>query len=112
MSRSTHEKMEIFWQWFREWGESERRVFLETLLPKITPNKLFALTETLMSSKATPPANWRDCSTFTEQLAYFHACLDQWSPEEGNRFLDYLEEIDYTAMSNFYDKIAAAVKQP
>ena len=110
---SKQEEMEIFWQWFRLWSETERRVFLEKLLPRITPNKLFALTEDLMSSQAAkPPASWRECRVFAEQTAYILSCLDQWSPEEGNLFLDYLEEIDYGVMSEFYDKIAAAVKEP
>lgn len=111
--RNKQEEKEVFWQWFRLWSEAERRVFLEKLLPRITPNKLFALTENLLSSQVVkPPSSWRECRTFAEQTAYILSCLDRWSPEEGNQFLDYLEEIDYGVMSEFYDKIAAAVRGP
>ena len=109
---STEEEMQIFWEWFKQWGEAERRLFLEKLLPKITPHKLFAMTENMLSGQKSAPSSWRECGTFEEQLLYFHTCLDRWTAEEGNRFLDHLEEIDYGVMSEFYDKIAAAVKEP
>ena len=106
------EEMQIFWQWFRGWDAEERRIFLERLVPKVTPNKLFAMVELAHIHSTSPPENLRDCKTFGDQLKYFHSCLDQWSAEEANGFLSGLEEIDESAMGEFYARIASTVEEP
>ena len=107
-------EMDIFWQWFQSWPTMQRRQFLDKLVPKVTPHKLFALAEGLVLSSQTspPPERWQDCGTFEEQVAYFNRHLDRWTAEEANRFLNGLEEIDESAMNEFYVKVASTVQEP
>lgn len=106
------EEMQVFWQWFRGWDAEERRIFLEKLLPKVTPNKLFAMVELAGIHSTRPPESLRDCRTFGDRLKYFHSRLDHWSAEEANGFLSGLEEIDESVMGEFYAKIASTAKEP
>lgn len=112
MAALTHSsEMKIFWQSFHRWDAVQRRAFLERLVPKVTPHKLFAMTARLLSSAAAPE-RWEDCKTFEEQVAYFHCCLDRWTADEANAFLRGLEEIDERAMNEFYTKVASTVQEP
>lgn len=106
-------EMKISWQWFQSWSTIQRRQFLDKLVLKVTPHKLFALAEGLvLSSQTSPPERWQDCRTFEEQVAYFNKCLKRWTAEEANRFLNGLEEIDESAMNEFYVKVASTVQEP
>ena len=106
------EEMQLFWHWFRGWDTERRRIFLEKLVPKVTPNKLFAMAESIGIHSVCPPENLRDCKTFGDRLKYFHSRLDQWTAEEANGFLNGLEEIDESVMGEFYAKIASTVEEP
>jgi len=105
-------EMEFCWQWFRSWSAVQRRIFLDKLVSKATPHKLFALAEGLMSQRTSPPENWQDCRTFEEQVAYCNFCLSRWTAEEANQFLNGLEEIDESAVNDFYAKVASTVHEP
>lgn len=104
--------MQVVWQWYRSWDRAQRTTFLEKLVPRVTPHKLFALTERMAMQATVAPVSWERCLTFEQQLAYFHGCLDGWSADEANTFLQGLEEIDEPAMNEFYAKIASTVQEP
>ena len=109
---ATRDEMQMFWHWFHEWDAEKRRIFLEKLVPKITPNKLFAMAELMGFHSTNPPEKSSDCKTFGDQLMYFHSRLDQWTAEEANGFLGGLEVIDESAMDEFYAKVASTVEEP
>ncbi len=104
--------------WFQTWTFSQRMIFLESLVAKIVPDKLFAQASRLnMGSPDSPQARQADnqghdpsqCKLFYEQLLYSQIRIDEWSADDSNRFLNMLEEIDRIALYRFYDMIAATV---
>ena len=108
---SSEAEMQTFLKWFQEWDTTKRREFLEKLLPKVTPHKLFAMTAGLMSTH-THPTQAQNCITFEDKVAYIHSSSDKWSADEGNQFLCGLEEIDESIMNEFYAMVASTVQEP
>ena len=108
---SSKAEMQTFLKWFQDWDTAKRREFLEKLLPKLTPHKLFAMTAELMSPR-THPAQAENCRTFEEQVAYLISHSDKWTADEGNQFLSGLEEIDESIMNEFYLMVASTVQEP
>ena len=103
--------MEVCWKWFREWTQEQRIAFLQRLLPKVVPHKLFSkLAEANLQQTAC--VDWSDCRTFEQQLVYIDLCLKQWTVDEANKFVSGLEEIDELAIARFYDMIASTVGDP
>ena len=94
--------------WFEKWNSHQRRVFLESLLPKIVPEKLFAHTSRLnLEQDQACPVSPELCVSFNQQLLYCHNCLDKWTADDSNQFINILEDVDRTALYLFYDMIAA-----
>ena len=94
--------------WFEKWNSHQRRVFLESLLPKIVPEKLFARTSRLnLEQDQACPVSPELCVSFNQQLLYCHSCLDKWTADDSNQFINILEDVDRTALYLFYDMIAA-----
>ena len=112
---SVREEMECCWMWFQQWSEAERKTFFEKLAPRVTPHKLFALTERMSISSLPTAGDVRfkasECRSFEDQIAFFHLCLDQWTADEANTFVNGLEEIDYLSVMFLYDLIAESVNQ-
>ncbi len=105
-------QMHVVWQWFRSWEKAQRTIFLEKLVPRVTPHKLFAMTERMGVQSVAAPTSWEHCLTFEQQVAFFHGCLDGWSADEANTFLQGLEEMDELAVNEFYAKVASTVQEP
>ena len=103
--------MKYMIDWFENWTASQRMMFLEPVVAKIVPDKLFAraLRLTMNSSRDRFPNDPTQCKLFDEQLLYSLNCLDKWNADDSNRFLTLLEEIDRIALYHFYDMIAATV---
>ena len=109
--RNDDEQVRIMWKWFKEWDSHQRKLFLESLVPKVVPNKLFSQLSRLnmKSSSQNTSMNVYECQTFENQLRFIHSCLDNWTADKANDFVTGLEEIDRTAVYTFYDMIAATV---
>lgn len=112
---SVREEMEQCWSWFQQWSDHERKTFFEKLAPRVTPHKLFAMTERMSLSSMPTSSDTQykasDCRSFEDQIAFFHLCLHQWTADEGNAFVNRLEEIDYLSVMYLYDLIAESVKE-
>ena len=105
-------EMRVVWKWFVEWDTAQRREFLERLVPLVTPNKLFALTQRLTvdaTTCSTIPSQYR---SFQDRWTMFNGFLSRWTEKEANAFLNGLEDIDYAAMCRFYDLIASTAQEP
>ena len=107
---SSEQEMELLWTWFREWSTLKRRQFLDSIVPRVVPNKLFSQMTQLSISKEVNK-QWDHCSTFDDQLAFAHQCLDRWTADQANYFTTALEDIDQSAVYEFYHKIAATVRE-
>ena len=105
------DEMRLFCAWFASWTSDQRALFLDRLVARVTPEKLFALTQAIDLSGTDEPALPESCKTFDEQLKYFYRRFSGWSAEQGNRFLSELEAIDYAAVCTFYDKVADTAGQ-
>ena len=105
---SNAQELRMFCTWFKEWNTDHRRIFLQSLVPIVVPDKLFVQISRLTVSPTTssPFSHWSQCTTFDQQLAYFHQCFSKWSADEANHFVSLLEEIDMSLVYNFYDMIA------
>ena len=108
---NVEDQIRLFCAWFSSWGAAQRAVFLDQLVAKVTPEKLFALTEAIHLSNEAEPVSPEGCTHFDEQCKYFYRCLSGWSVEQSNAFLSELEAIDYTAVCVFYDKVASTAGQ-
>lgn len=108
---NVEDQMQLFCVWFSSWGPDQRAVFLDQLVAKVTPEKLFALTQAINLSNTAEPVPPDSCKNFDEQCKYFYSCFSRWSAEQSNRFLTELESIDYAAVCLFYDKVASTVGQ-
>ena len=107
-----NEQMRIICGWFSSWDDSQRAIFLDQLVAKVTPEKLFALAQGIHLSNDNPtPISPEDCVSFDEKCQYFHRCFLGWSAEQSNTFLSELEAIDYPAICTFYDKVANTAGQ-
>ena len=104
-------QMQLFCTWFSSWDAVQRATFLDQLVAKVTPEKLFALTEAIHLSNDAELVSPEVCKHFDEQLKYFHRCFSGWSVEQSNGFLSELEAIDYAAVCIFYDKVASTAGQ-
>lgn len=105
---SNVQELRTFCTWFKEWNTDNRRIFLQSLIPIVVPNKLFVQISRLTVSQTISSAfsHWSQCTTFDQQLVYFHQCFSKWSADEANHFVSLLEEIDMSLVYNFYDMIA------
>ena len=110
---SVREEMECCWMWFQQWSDDQRKTFFKKLAPRVTPHKLFALTERMSLSSTPADARLKasECRTFEDQIVFFHLCLNQWTADEANAFVNGLEEIDYLSVMFLYDLIAESVNQ-
>ena len=99
----------VFVGWFSSWTREQRRTFLEKVVPLITPNKLFALMDSVrLESRRFTSRSVTDYSRcFEEQVQLVLAHLKAWSSDEANAFLTALEEVDYAVLCEFYDKVAS-----
>ena len=98
-------------EWFTSWDSSQRRLFLESVLPKVVPHKLFAQTSRMNlneeESSQRHPSEPSNCTTFQQQLLFCHKCLEKWAADSANHFMTLLEDIDRSALYSFYDMIAS-----
>ena len=107
-----NDQMRLICGWFSSWDERQRAIFLDKLVAKVTPDKLFALAQSIHLSNDEPkPTSPENCRSFEEQCKYFHRCFYNWSAEQSNSFLSELEAIDYAAICTFYDKVASTAGQ-
>lgn len=99
----------VFVGWFSSWTREQRRTFLEKVVPLITPNKLFALMDSvrLESRRFTSRSVTDYGRCFEEQVQLVLAHLKAWNSDEANAFLTALEEVDYAVLCEFYDKVAS-----
>ena len=108
---NVEDQVRLFCAWFSSWEPAQRAIFLDQLVAKVTPEKLFALTQAINLSNNAEPVAPEECRHFDEQCKYFHRCFSGWSVEQGNCFLSELEAIDYAAVCIFYDKVASTAGQ-
>lgn len=100
--------MTVAWKWFEQWNDQQRRTFLEKLLVEVTPDKLAAKMERLMS----PQSHFDGLSqvrTFEDQVAFIKMCISKWTVEMKNHFIHGLETIDESALNTFYKLVASTV---
>lgn len=110
--RSVAVDMSFMIQWFTIWTNNQRMTFLESVVPKVVPHKLFAMASrlTLQQSQTDDyPSNPLECNCFEQQLKFCHLCLDRWTADDCNHFMNLLEDVDRPALYRFYDMIAATV---
>ena len=105
---SSEEEMKVMWTWFREWSVLKRRQFLDSIVPRVVPNKLLSQM-TQLSVNEPAHKHWHQCEAFDDQLAFAHQCLDRWTADQANHFVTALEDIDQSIVYEFYHKIAATV---
>jgi len=96
--------------WFSSWDVAKKEHFLDRLVAKVTPDKLFALTQFVTLSESERVVS-ESCTTFKDQVEYFDRCFANWSTEQRNYFVNKLESIDYNVMCTFYDKVASTAGQ-
>ena len=96
--------------WFYSWNVEKRRQFLDRLVAKVTPDKLFALAQAVSLSES-EQISAEGCTTFSNQIKYFEHCFAGWSTEQRNYFVNLLENIDYNVVCAFYDKVACTAGQ-
>lgn len=109
-SRPVAVDMDYMIQWFKNWTFPQRIAFLESVVSKVVPHKLFAMASRLSLQQQTEVPyldNPLQCNCFEEQLTFCHKCLDKWTADDCNHFLNILEDIDRIALYQFYDMIAA-----
>lgn len=111
MSAHDHE-VQQFCMWFRTLSSGQRRAFLDSLVSVATPHKLFAQVERVLACSQRVPTTWEECHTVEEQALFCRARVQSWSAARANSFVNALEEIDQTAVYEFYDKIARTVDEP
>ena len=85
-------------------------MFLDQLVARVTPEKLFALTQAI-DLNTVEPISPENCIDFNEQCKYIYRRISTWSVEQSNLFLSELENIDYSALCAFYDKVASTAGQ-
>lgn len=108
---NVEDQMRLFRVWFSSWDAGQRMIFLDQLVAKVTPEKLFALTQAIELSNTVEPVSPQNCINFDDQCKYFYRCFSHWSAEQSNYFLNELENIDYVALCRFYDKVASTAGQ-
>lgn len=108
---SVGEQMQLFNEWFSSWDAGQRAMFLDQLVARVTPEKLFALTQAIDLSNTAEPVSSENCINFDVQCKYFYRCFSVWTTEQKNHFLSELEVIDYAAVCTFYDKVASTAGQ-
>lgn len=104
-------QIQLFCTWFSSWDSSNRATFLDQLVARVTPEKLFALTQVIDLTSTVEPISPENCIDFSEQCKYIYRCISAWPVEQSNRFLSELENIDYAALCAFYDKVASTAGQ-
>ena len=103
-------QVHLICSWFSSWDVTKRAHFLDRLVAKVTPDKLFALTQSVNLSES-EQITADSCTTFNDQLKYFEYCFAGWSTEQRNYFVNILESIDYNVVCAFYDKVASTAGQ-
>ena len=96
--------------WFSSWDVAKKEHFLDRLVAKVTPDKLFALTQFVTLSESERVVS-ESCTTFKDQVEYFDRYFANWSTEQRNYFVNKLESVDYNVMCAFYDKVASTAGQ-
>lgn len=105
-------EIQHFSLWFQTLSSGQRRAFLDKLVSVATPHKLFAQVERVLACAQRIPTTWEECQDVEEQALFCRARVQSWSAARANSFLNALEEIDQTAVYEFYDKIARTVNEP
>jgi len=99
-------QVRLICSWFSSWDAAKRARFLDRLVAKVTPEKLFALTQSVSLSEREQIAS-ESSITFHDQVKYFEHCFARWSTDQRNYFVNMLENIDYNVVCAFYDKVAS-----
>ena len=102
---------QLFCTWFSSWDGNQRAMFLDQLVARVTPEKLFAMTQAIDLSNVAEITSPGNCCDFNEQCKHIYRCVSAWSVEQSNRLLSELENIDYAALCIFYDKVASTAGQ-
>jgi hypothetical protein len=107
------EELQFYTCWFTQLDSHHRKLFVESLVPRILPNKLTSQFSAInLSSALQPMEKWSDCKDFDEQLMFFHKCCTGWSVDKANRFLALLESVDALLMYSLCDMIAQTAGDP
>ena len=105
--------LEVFTKWFELWSKEQRALFLDKLVSYVSPNKLFSLMENL--GQVLPSPNTvlvQNCDTFDDQIVCVLAYVKSWTACTCNDLMSRLEEVDYSLVCEFYDKVALTVQEP
>lgn len=93
--------------WFVHWTSEQRDSFLENLLCKAVPNKLFTVVEA-MNKLAMSNS---DQSMFNCQLRLFDGWFRGWRDDQRNYFLHQLEHIDAPFVERLNNRVTATCGQ-
>lgn len=105
----SHIKMEedvsTFIDWFTQLDGYYRRLFVESLVPRVVPDKLSSRVS-IMRLSSGDITSWSCCTSFKERLSFFHFTLTGWTADKANHFVSLLEDIDTPLIYSFYDMLA------
>ena len=96
------EQISAVLHWFVHWTSTNRDIFLDNLLCKAVPNKLFTIVEAMSSLGV----NNQLQSMFHCQLRLFDNWFRGWTENQQNYFLQQLEHIDYPFVERLNKKVA------
>lgn len=95
-------------RWFAFWNAQTRRIFLNGLIDRAQrsdpPDPTAEITDRLT---ATTLASCVEEVAHTQQVLQAFLWFRDWPDRERNALMDLLEDIDITAVYNFYDRFAA-----
>lgn len=95
------------------WSNAERTLFLDKMVSCVTPDKLFARMENLGGNQPSPDCfSVQNCHSFNDQVQCILAHVRVWTADTSNDLMSRLEEVDYSLMCAFYDKVAQTVQEP
>uniref|UniRef100_A0A3Q3JNF2 Uncharacterized protein n=1 Tax=Monopterus albus TaxID=43700 RepID=A0A3Q3JNF2_MONAL len=89
--------------WFQGWTATQRERFLQDLLGKAVPGKVYTLLDSLSSLQVKD----RLPNIFECQLRLWTQWFESWGEDERNHFLHMLEEQDPTFVAHFYNSVAS-----
>jgi hypothetical protein len=101
------EQMSAVLYWFVHWTSDQRDSFLQNLLCKAVPNKLFTIVEAMNSLAV----NSSEQSMFNCQLRLFDNWFRDWTDDQRNYFLQQLEHVDALFVERLNDRIVATCGQ-
>eukprot|EP00117_Sycon_ciliatum_P046243 scpid19179/ scgid33142/ len=80
---------------FLQWNFGEKKMFLNQLVQRVIPNKLFLLAECL------DDLNFEQSESFVLALRTTLALVDGWCNVRRNLMVDHLEELDPDSLQYF-----------